>query len=190
MTRVTRVDGCIGQRGDPIWTLRGIPVGPERQRTFLGKKDASISATDAIPVVSSDCDPVADPTPSVKLILRRRYLQRTSFGVGMFTASRAPIFVLLGMLVACLESADQCADWWRYADERTVSMTTTNQDGSARETTNWLVSVGEQGYRATRSSASYVGRPYAGFPEGRRFRGKSIEGDEPALFVAVLVDRS
>ncbi|MFQ5513408.1 MAG: DUF2255 family protein [Myxococcota bacterium] len=45
--------------------------------------------------------------------------------------------------------ADAPLDWSRYADVRTVQVITTNEDGSPRETTVWLVVVGGRGYLRT-----------------------------------------
>jgi hypothetical protein len=39
--------------------------------------------------------------------------------------------------------------WSSYADEQTVKVVTTNEDGSSRETTVWLVVVEGQGYIRT-----------------------------------------
>jgi hypothetical protein len=44
---------------------------------------------------------------------------------------------------------DEAIDWSSYADEQTVKVVTTNQDGSSRETTVWLVVVEGQGYIRT-----------------------------------------
>jgi len=43
----------------PVWTLDGLAVGPASSGTFLGKRDGSFGATEALPISSTDCDPNA-----------------------------------------------------------------------------------------------------------------------------------
>ena len=47
--------------GDQVWTLQGIPDGPLSRGTFLGIRDDSLGASDAIPLTFMDCLPEADP---------------------------------------------------------------------------------------------------------------------------------
>jgi hypothetical protein len=44
---------------------------------------------------------------------------------------------------------EDAVDWTRYAEEGTVKVITTNEDGSARETRVWLSVVDGQGYIRT-----------------------------------------
>ena len=46
-------------------------------------------------------------------------------------------------------STEAPLDWQRYADERTVEVVTTNEDGSERVTTIWIVVVDGQAYIRT-----------------------------------------
>jgi hypothetical protein len=41
--------------GAPVWTLSGLPAGPESSGTFLGLRDSTIGATEAIPLTPSAC---------------------------------------------------------------------------------------------------------------------------------------
>ena len=47
--------------GFEIWTLNGIPSGPESHGSFLGLKDGSSSATEAIQLLPGHCGPLGDP---------------------------------------------------------------------------------------------------------------------------------
>ena len=47
--------------GDQVWTLDRVPDGPLSRGTFLGIKDGSSGASDAIPLTFMDCLPEADP---------------------------------------------------------------------------------------------------------------------------------
>ena len=43
----------------------------------------------------------------------------------------------------------QAVEWERVADEQEMTVVTTNENGSRRETTIWLVVVGDEGYIRT-----------------------------------------
>lgn len=47
--------------GFEIWSLRGIPSGPESHGAFLGIEDTSPGATEAIPIGLAQCGPAGDP---------------------------------------------------------------------------------------------------------------------------------
>jgi hypothetical protein len=49
-------------------------------------------------------------------------------------------------------SGEGAIDWERYAEEGTVEVITTDEDGSARETKVWLIVVEGQGYIRTGST--------------------------------------
>ena len=61
---------------------------------------------------------------------------------------------LCGAVALLLSAAAQAGtvDWAPYADERTVTVITRNEDGSNRETTIWLVVVGDHGFIRTGGS--------------------------------------
>jgi hypothetical protein len=47
--------------GLEIWSLNGVPSGPESHGAFLGIKDKSSGATEAIPIGLAQCGPAGDP---------------------------------------------------------------------------------------------------------------------------------
>lgn len=55
----------------------------------------------------------------------------------------------LALSIAAHAAAEETLDWSRYAEHRVVIVTTTNRDGSARETKAWLAVVEGQGYLRT-----------------------------------------
>ncbi len=66
----------------------------------------------------------------------------------MFIAIRSVLAFVLVLAFVGVAGAEEIA-WARYADEGTVKVTTTNEDGSTRDTKIWLVVVGGQGYIRT-----------------------------------------
>lgn len=62
------------------------------------------------------------------------------------------IFLMVALILLTAVAGAQAEDaiqWDRYSQVRTVEVITTNEDGSARETTVWLVVVDGQGYIRT-----------------------------------------
>ncbi|MBW2399910.1 MAG: hypothetical protein JRG80_11640 [Deltaproteobacteria bacterium] len=49
--------GPNNQCGAQVWTLAGVPAGPESSGNFLGRRDNSLGATKAIALTPSICDP-------------------------------------------------------------------------------------------------------------------------------------
>jgi hypothetical protein len=66
-------------------------------------------------------------------------------------AALSPLF-LLGALLAPAPASGDAPDWSAAAAADTVEIITKNQDGSARETTIWIVVVDGQGYIRTGST--------------------------------------
>ena len=66
----------------------------------------------------------------------------------MFIAIRSVLAFVLVLAFVGVAGAEEMA-WARYADEGTVKVATTNEDGSTRDTKIWLVVVGGQGYIRT-----------------------------------------
>jgi hypothetical protein len=66
----------------------------------------------------------------------------------MFIALRSALASALVFAFAGVAGSEDIA-WSRYAEEGTVKVTTTDEDGSPRETKIWLVVVGGQGYIRT-----------------------------------------
>jgi hypothetical protein len=65
---------------------------------------------------------------------------------------RAIPSILLLALLAALPAAAAAPDWNAVKDVGNVEIVTTNEDGSARETTIWLAVVDGQGYIRTGST--------------------------------------
>ena len=63
-----------------------------------------------------------------------------------------PSILLLALLMAVLPAAAAAPDWNAVKDVETVEIVTTNEDGSARDTTIWLAVVDGQGYIRTGNS--------------------------------------
>jgi hypothetical protein len=55
----------------------------------------------------------------------------------------------LALLIATQAAAVESPDWSRYAEHGVVTVTTTNRDGSPRDTKAWLAVVGGRGYLRT-----------------------------------------
>ncbi len=66
----------------------------------------------------------------------------------MFIAIRSVLAFVPVLALVGVAGAEEIA-WAPYADEGTVKVTTTNEDGSTRDTKIWLVVVGGQGYIRT-----------------------------------------
>ncbi len=66
----------------------------------------------------------------------------------MFIAIRSVLAFVLALALVGVAGAEEIA-WARYAGKGTVKVTTTNEDGSTRDTKIWLVVVGGQGYIRT-----------------------------------------
>lgn len=60
--------------------------------------------------------------------------------------------LLLALLAAALPAAAAAPDWNALKDVQTVEIVTTDEDGSARDTTIWLAVVDGQGYIRTGNS--------------------------------------
>jgi hypothetical protein len=69
----------------------------------------------------------------------------------MFIALRSALVLALVLAFAGVAGSEDIV-WARYAEEGTVKVTTTDEDGSPRETKVWLVVVGGQGYIRTRKT--------------------------------------
>ena len=69
----------------------------------------------------------------------------------MRTRSCATIVLAFLILLTPLSGAlgEEAVDWNRYAEEGTIEVITTNEDGSSRETKVWLAVVEGQGYIRT-----------------------------------------
>ena len=69
----------------------------------------------------------------------------------MRTRSNATIVLSFLILLAPVSGArgEEAVDWDRYAEEGTIEVITTNEDGSSRETKVWLAVVEGQGYIRT-----------------------------------------
>ena len=69
----------------------------------------------------------------------------------MRTPVQAIFLLALLVLLAPVSGAsgEKAFDWDRYSEEGTVTVLTTNEDGSTRETKVWLVVVEGQGYIRT-----------------------------------------
>jgi hypothetical protein len=62
---------------------------------------------------------------------------------------RAVPLLSLALLIAAQAAAVEGLDWSRYAEHGVVTVTTTNSDGSPRDTKAWLAVVDGRGYLRT-----------------------------------------
>ncbi len=69
---------------------------------------------------------------------------------------RAPFFTALGLVVAA-PAAAEVPDWGSLADVKQIQVLTTNEDGSARETTIWLAVLEGQAYIRTSNRTRWGG---------------------------------
>ena len=60
-----------------------------------------------------------------------------------------PSILCMALLAAALPAGADAPDWNAVKDVQTVEILTTNEDGSAKETTIWLAVVDGQGYIRT-----------------------------------------
>ncbi|UCE86852.1 MAG: DUF2255 family protein [Deltaproteobacteria bacterium] len=67
----------------------------------------------------------------------------------MSVSIRVPVVLAFLFASAPIAVAAERVEWGRYADEGTVRVTTTNEDGTTRTTKIWLVVVDGKGYIRT-----------------------------------------
>jgi hypothetical protein len=69
-----------------------------------------------------------------------------------------PLFALIaGLALVAGPASAEAPDWNAVAGVKRVKVLTTNEDGSARETTAWLVVLDGQGYIRTSRSTTWGG---------------------------------
>jgi hypothetical protein len=95
----------------------------------------------------------------------------------------ATLVVLSGLPFAAA-LAQEAIDWTPYADERTVTVYTTDEDGGERKTTVWLVVVEGQGYIRTGATR------WGGNVERKPAIVLEVNGEAMALRVEFVKDQA
>ena len=73
------------------------------------------------------------------------------------TRSLLPLLAIAAALLAAGPALAADPDWASVADEETVTVVTTDEDGDARETTIWVLVLDDVGYIRTSRSTTWGG---------------------------------